>query len=576
MTGSLFDFEDTNKPSLRPMREHQKYGVNLLRRATAEEWARREDRPVRIIFAAPCSWGKTNAAAHMFTTAIGRGKRCMFTVPRVTLVEQALEDFEADGLRDLGVIQANHARTNPYASLQIASLQTLQNRTIPDIDFLIIDEAHLQFKWLQDKLDSDEWKKIIVIGLTGTPGARGMGKHWHRIVIPATLKQQMEAGLMSSYVAYAPAAEYEPDMSQVDIVAGEFNERQASAVMSDSKLVGHAVDHWLAKGEGKPTFLYGVDCGHAQLLQREFEQAGIPWGYMDGETPFEGPGGRKELFDDLHKGYIRGISSVGTLIEGINAPHVGCIIDCQPTKSRMRQGQKIPRMLRLDRDDPYKVAILLDHAGNCLRKGMGLVEDFVWDSLDDGKPKDQEQKAKEERESPLPRKCVCGALIPTGMRKCPRCGSERARTTEIEHVPGQLVLVGSKEKGKNGADKVSTEAKQKFYAELLGYAKKHDKRKGWAWYKYQDKFGMKPHKDPSPLAPSLETINWLKNQAIKWNKAKEAEAKKPRQKDLVLAEFAAGNMDSASIANATGMSKKTVSAVISSLRSDGLIQGEAF
>lgn len=525
MTANLFSFEDTSKPSLRPMREHQEYGVNLLRRATAEEWARREERPVRIIFAAPCSWGKTNAAAHMFTTAIGKGKRCMFTVPRVTLVEQALEDFEADGLRDLGVIQANHARTNPYASLQIASLQTLQNRPIPDIDFLIIDEAHLQFKWLQAKLDSDEWKKIIVIGLTGTPGARGMGKHWHRIVIPATLKQQMEAGLMSSYVAYAPAAEYEPDMSQVDIVAGEFNEKQTSAVMSDSKLVGHVVDHWLAKGEGKPTFLYGVDCGHAQLLQREFEQAGIPWGYMDGETPFEGPGGRKELFDDLHKGHIRGIASVGTLIEGVNAPHVGCIIDCQPTKSKMRQGQKIPRMLRLDRDDPYKVAILLDHAGNCQRKGMGLVEDFVWDHLDDGKPKDKEQKAKEEREAPLPRKCACGTLLPIGVRKCPKCGFEKPRETEVVHVPGELVLMGSGAKGKKGADKVPQEVKTQFYAELLGYARQHGKKDGWAWHKTREKYGTAPQSKPEAIMPSEATQRWVRSQNIKWVKAKEKAAR---------------------------------------------------
>lgn len=527
MTASLFENLFDSPSRLRPMRAHQVDGVQMLRRATAEEKAKIAERPVRVIFAAPCSWGKTNAAAHMFTTAISKGLRCMFTVPRLTLVEQALEDFEADGLTSIGVIQGKHPRTNPYASLQIASVLTLLNRDIPIPDFLIIDEAHLQFKGLYELLDSPEWSKVIVIGLTGTPGARGMGKHWHRIVIPATLKQQMEARLMSSYVAYAPADEYEPDMSGVDIVAGEFNEKQTSALMSDKKLVGHVVDHWLAKGEGKPTFLYGVDCGHAQLLQREFIQSGIPWGYMDGETPYEGPGGRKEMFDMLHRGELRGISSVATLIEGVNAPHVGCIVDCQPSKSKMRQGQKIPRMLRLDSDDPDKVAILLDHAGNCQRKGLGLVEDFVWDHLDDGTPKTKEQKAKEEREAPLPRKCICGALLPMGVRKCGKCGHEKERTTDVQHVPGQLVLLGSKEKGKKGADKVPQEVKTRWYAELRGYAAEHGKRDGWAYYKFKEKFGSFPagHK-PDPHPASMETARWVRSRNIAFIKAKQKAERK--------------------------------------------------
>jgi superfamily II DNA or RNA helicase len=508
------------------MRPHQVNGVQMLRIATAEEKRRIHERPVRIVFAAPCSWGKTNAAANMFTTAISKGLRCLFTVPRLTLVEQAYDDFLADGLTSLGIIQGNHPKTNPYAALQIASVQTLVNREVPIPDFVIVDECHLQFKGLNELLDSEEWKDVIVIGLTGTPGARGMGKHWHRIVIPATLKQQMEARLMSSYVAYAPASEYEPDMSGVKITAGEFNEKQAAAVMSDAKLVGHVVDHWLAKGEGKPTFLYGVDCGHAQLLQRQFIEHGIPWSYMDGDTPFDGPGGRKEIFAQLERGEIRGVASVGTLIEGVNAPHVGCIIDCQPSKSRMRQGQKIPRMLRLDPNDPDKVAILLDHAGNCQRKGMGLVEDFVWDHLDDGKPKTKEQKAKEERESKPPRKCKCGALLPVATRKCPKCGYERERTTDIQHVPGQLVPLGSGQKGKKGADKVPPEVKARFYAELRGYAAAYGKKDGWAYYKFKEKYGVFPSGNkPDPQPASFETSNWVRARNIAFVKAKEKAAK---------------------------------------------------
>jgi DNA repair protein RadD len=87
---------------------------------------------------------------------------------------------------------------------------------------------------------------------------------------------------------------------------------------------------------------------------------------------------------------------------------VRCIIDAQPTKSRILFIQKIGRGLRTA---PGKDKLLiLDHAGNCLR--LGLPTDIHQDHLDDGQER-QNANQRRERGEPLPKLCEgCKAVVP--------------------------------------------------------------------------------------------------------------------------------------------------------------------
>jgi DNA repair protein RadD len=505
-------FEGTEERKLRKLRPRQDAGMDMLRQ-------RLRAGSKRVVFAAPPSFGKTLCAAHMIAGALDRGKRVCFVVPAIVLIEQTVKAFEKEGIRDIGIIQGRHARTRPYARVQVASVQTLTRRKLPKVDLVIWDEMHIAYKAMLEIL-ADEWKDVTAIGLSGTPGTRGLANHWADIVVPATTAELMEEGWMAPYIVYAPADEYEVDLSNVKSVAGEYDERQTSAVMSEKRIVANVVETWLAKAVGLPTFLYGVDCAHAQLLRDQFLAVGVPTGYIDGETPQEE---REEIFAKLRCGEVQIICSVGTLILGVDEP-VWCIIDAAPTRSKMRQAQKIPRMLRLDPDGKPKQAILLDHASNTLR--LGLVEDMRWDYLDDGSKQSKEERDKQDAEAPKPKKCKrCNAVVPPRERKCGVCGFEPPRINTVEHVPGELVLMGSGHKGKSGKDKFTQQEKQQFYAELLGYAEMHGKKPGWAWHKTADKFGVHATGKPAPVAPSMETVNWIKSQTIKWIKGKEKAAR---------------------------------------------------
>jgi DNA repair protein RadD len=63
----------------------------------------------RLMVQAATGAGKTKIAAAMVDSALSKGNRMAFVVPAIALVDQTVESFWAEGIRDVGVIQANHA-----------------------------------------------------------------------------------------------------------------------------------------------------------------------------------------------------------------------------------------------------------------------------------------------------------------------------------------------------------------------------------------------------------------------------------------------------------------------------------
>jgi DNA repair protein RadD len=121
---------------------------------------------------------------------------------------------------------------------------------------------------------------------------------------------------------------------------------------------------------------------------------------------------------------------------------VRCIIDAQPTKSRIRFVQKIGRGLRTagakDR------LIILDHAGNHLR--LGRVTDIHQAHLDDGEKREGSER--KERAEPLPKLCPeCRAVLAYKARECSACGAQIISITEVDEVEGELVEFGSRKSG---------------------------------------------------------------------------------------------------------------------------------
>lgn len=82
----------------------------------------------RVVLQLPTGGGKTEIAAHIARDCISKGKRVPFIAPRKLLIGQTVNRFRSEGIRNIGVIQADHELTNSSAMMQVCSIQTLIRR----------------------------------------------------------------------------------------------------------------------------------------------------------------------------------------------------------------------------------------------------------------------------------------------------------------------------------------------------------------------------------------------------------------------------------------------------------------
>src|ERR1700731_3341877 len=118
---------------------HQSQAIEMLRQSLGSG----KRRPV---LQAPTGFGKTRLAAAVVEGALAKQKRVIFTVPGLSLVDQTLKAFWDGGIRGAGVIRGRKMMTDWSRPVQVASVQTLQRRPIPEADLVLIDECHRWFE----------------------------------------------------------------------------------------------------------------------------------------------------------------------------------------------------------------------------------------------------------------------------------------------------------------------------------------------------------------------------------------------------------------------------------------------
>lgn len=471
------------------LRRYQEDAINQIRSSFGKGFT-------RVVCQAPTGAGKTVVAAKIIQGAVAKGNRVIFTAPAITLINQTVSAFEAEGIYDIGVMQAKHPRTNPLAQVQVCSVQTLAKRDIPEASVVIVDECHINAEVI-DKL-MDDRPDAFFIGLSATPWAKGMGHRWQRLVIPIRIADLIEQGYLSEFRAYAPSV---PDLSGVKKVAGDFHEGQLEEIMKEKKLVGDVVSTWLEKGENRPTLCFGVNRAHANELWAGFEASGVSAAYCDAYTD----SAEMRLIEQrFRSGEIRVVCSVRKITTGVDWP-VGCIIDAAPTLSEMLHVQKIGRGLRVN--PGTEDLIILDHASNSLR--LGLVTDIYHGELDKTAKGERQKKTVSEK---LPKPCShCGVLF-FGLI-CSSCGHEKKPVAGVDTEDGGLQEITGKK------DKWTMEDKRRFWG-MARYLDR-DRGKGGKLAKalYRARHGVWPKGVDGPeIVPDQAFLNYEKSRRIAYAK----------------------------------------------------------
>lgn len=490
-------------------RPHQTLAIDRLRDALRQ-------RHRRVVLEMPTGAGKTITAACVIQMVLDKQKRVTFTVPAIELIDQTVRALWDMGIRDVGVIQANHHMTDPTKPVQVASLQTLEKRTLPETDLVIVDEAHRMSavikRWMEER------PELPFIGMSATPWKKGLGRLYDKLIKVTSISALQEAAILSPFRVLAPS---HPDLSTVRTKATtngiDYVEDDLEEAMTP--LVADVVETWLTKGENRPTLCFAVNRAHAKHLQERFDAAGVPTGYVDANTNRED---RDRLRAGFANGSIKVVCNVGVLTTGVDWD-VRCIILARPTKSEMLYVQIIGRGLRVA--EGKADCLILDHSDTTLR--LGFVTDIHHDRLDDG-TMSEVAGGKERDKEPLPRECPkCTTLRPPRVQCCPGCGFKPEQQGKpVETIDGELIELDVRGIAKANRD-AGWDEKIAFMRQLRAYGLERGYARGWAANQYKTKFGVWPNdprvSDVSPAAGvSPEVRNWIKGQAIRYAKAREA------------------------------------------------------
>lgn len=340
----------------------------------------------KSVLCIPTGCGKTVFATMLFAEIAHEGKRALFVVDRLVLINQTKDTFERCGVR-CDILQGfNSTYTN--APVVVASQQTLVRRELPNVDIIIVDECHSISKKMEEIIND---VSIPVLGLSATPFRKGLGKLFNTLYNPYTTHEATQDGVL------VPIRVKECkliDMDGSSKIGGEFSDREVERRASE--IIGDVVGEYKRYANNKAiAFCATID--QCTALAQEFIMNGIPSAVFCADTT---PEDREIILDKYNNtNEIMVLCSVAALSTGFDSPQVRTVLDCRPlSKSLSTYIQSIGRALRSAPDKDS--ALLLDFTGNMRHFKDDFVDFYLngLDSLHNGEKKDAVRKEKTRKE----------------------------------------------------------------------------------------------------------------------------------------------------------------------------------
>jgi DNA repair protein RadD len=482
----------------------------------------------RIVLQGPTGSGKTVIMADIVNRARLKDRKVVITVPAISLIDQTVVAFAAQGILEVGVIQAKHSMTDWSKPVQIASVQTLERRwkdykegkgEMPEADVVLVDEVHRMFNMFSEWLVHPDWLKVPFIGFSATPWTKGLGKLYEGgLVVASTIRDLIARKVLVPFRTFAPDS---PDLTGVrsqtdttgvsDFVAADLDE-----IMRPKHLVANIVETWKKLAAGRPTVCFCCSRAHADQMAKEFEAAGIGAAYMDCETSLSE---RAEMRRALQRGEVKVICNCDVIGIGVDIPELSCVIYARPTKSDIRFVQNIGRGLRSC--EGKTDLLILDHSTTTQR--LGFVDEIpdYHGELDDGRPKPPATQG-----VLLPKECpACHLLKPPRVATCPHCGHKvEAHAEPVEVERGTLREFKSGDEFTDIIKKLPD--REHVFGQLVWWGRDKGYNQWWPNMKFKDIYGVAfPRKlnwEDKVSAPGPELVEFIYLSTKKWKEEQAA------------------------------------------------------
>lgn len=407
-----------------------------------------------------CGGGKSCIVAEIARRTTWNGKRVLFLVHRKELVEQIVSTFIKWGvLMDLCTVGMVQTVTRRLKKLQKPAL-------------IITDENHHSLATSYKRV-YERFPDVPRVGVTATPvrlNGDGLGDVNDKLIIGVSTKWLIENHFLAPYDYYAPSV---ADLTGIHTKAGEYVAADIENAMIKKAVFGDVISYYRRFADGMKAICYCASIKHSEATAAAFRDVGIAAAHLDGNTPKPE---RSRIIADFRAGRITILCNVDLISEGFDVPDCECAILLRPTHSLTLFIQQSMRCMRYVEG---KRAVILDHVGNYARHGMPD-DERQW-SLEKKEKrtfkKAEEAQAEKVRQCP---ECYFTFSIDAAGNPhiCPRCGYVFPKRERVinEETEAKLIKVEGFKLDLRSPDDCHS------YDELLGYAKSHGYKSGWAYY----------------------------------------------------------------------------------------------
>ena len=390
-----------------------------------------------VLVVAPTGSGKTVLAAACARSALDRGGRVLFIVPRREIVHQTVAKLEAVGL-DPSIVAAGLDRQHD-PRLTVCMAQTMVRRPADCVQpptLVIVDEAHLAVADTYRQI-LERWPRARSLLLTATPcrsDGRGLGEIADSMIESTNVRSLIADGHLVAPVVWSAKT---PDLKGIrKTVSGELSPKAAGTRYAASVILGDTIDQIKQRCSDRTVLVFASSVDHSRALTEALTAAGYRAEHIDGRTK---AAERAQTLRALEAGELNAVCNYGCLTEGLDVPSLGAVVVARATQSRALWFQMVGRGLRpaADKSD----CVVIDQGGNAHRHGHPAATP-AWTL---------KGKAKQDREA-VPTCSTCAQCLAIYERRpespaCPRCGAvpapkPRAKTREMKSHELRLVVAG--------------------------------------------------------------------------------------------------------------------------------------
>ena len=318
------------------LRDYQASAIVLAREAV------REERNCLVV--SSVGSGKSICFAAMSRLAFDRGKRVLIVAHRRKLVKQASAHLRRVGLDDQRLLLSGESIGRLDAPVTIASIDTLLvTDALPDVDLIIVDEAHhiVTSKFVRLRA---LYPNAVLVGFTATP-ERADGKPlkppFTRMVVVSQVRELVAQGFLVPTQVWAPKK-------------------------SQQGLADNAAAAYVKMGEQRRAIVFCANVPHSMKTAEDLRAAGVSAEHVDGETE---ESERDAILARFASGETRVLCNVSLVGEGFDVPQCKCVVIARGCTSPVMWIQAVGRAMRPD-DSGLKNALVLDLRGAVWTHGM--------------------------------------------------------------------------------------------------------------------------------------------------------------------------------------------------------------